>query len=327
MRWVLLTICGGLVIAGAVVATAATSPRKLAAQPGMSMVGGDKAALGKSIREYLMANPEVLVEAMQELEKKQDSQRDAVAQKGVQDNQSELYRDPDSPVGGNPSGDVTIVEFNDYQCPYCKRAYQAMKSVTGSDGKVRIVYKDLPILGDASKIAAQAALASVKQGKKIAMPLNKSNLLPKAVVQMISAGEESGKLGEVLDQVVEGGTRFVEPANGVVVYLAGAFAVDHEHIVELSGFDHGTGKVYGVYKTQTRIAKVVVHAGTRQTKRVMHRDRARWFEPLATDRSVDNETDLRTIDARVDDGLLARQRCCLHERHSSRPRASLFDAS
>jgi protein-disulfide isomerase len=168
MRWVLLTICGGLVIAGAVVATAATSPRKLAEQPGMAMTG-DKTALGKSIREYLMANPEVLVEAMQELEKRQDTQRDAVAQKGVQENQAELYSDPDSPVGGNPTGDVTIVEFNDYQCPYCKRAYQAMKSVAGTDGKVRIVYKDLPILGDASKIAAQAALASVKQGKHQAL--------------------------------------------------------------------------------------------------------------------------------------------------------------
>jgi protein-disulfide isomerase len=168
MRWVLLTICGGLVIAGAVVATAATSPRKLAAQPAMAMTG-DKAALGKSIRDYLMANPEVLVEAMQELEKRQDSQRDAVAQKGVQENQAELYRDAETPVGGNPNGDVTIVEFNDYQCPYCKKAYQAMKSVVGADGKVRIIYKDLPILGDASKIAAQAALASMKQGKHQAL--------------------------------------------------------------------------------------------------------------------------------------------------------------
>ena len=51
---------------------------------------------------------------MQELERKQDSQRDAVAQKGVTENQAELYRDPDSPVGGNPNGDVVIVEFNDY---------------------------------------------------------------------------------------------------------------------------------------------------------------------------------------------------------------------
>ena len=74
---------------------------------------------------------------MQELERKQDSQRDAVAQKGVQENQAELFRDPDSPIGGNPNGDVVIVEFNDYQCPYCKRAHQAVKSVVAADGKVK----------------------------------------------------------------------------------------------------------------------------------------------------------------------------------------------
>jgi len=164
MRWILLTVCGGLVLAGALVAAATTSPGRFAAAPATS---GDKAALGKTIREYLLANPEVLVEAMQELERKQDSQRDAVAEKGVKENQAELYRDPDSPVGGNPNGDVVIVEFNDYQCPYCKRAYQAVKSVTGADGKVKIIYKDLPILGEASKIAALAALASVKQGKHL----------------------------------------------------------------------------------------------------------------------------------------------------------------
>ena len=162
MRWALMTICGGLVLAGAIVATVTTSPRHLSAAPVLS---ADQAAFGKNLREYLLANPEVLVEAMQELEKKQDSQRDAVALKGVSENQAELYRDPDSPVGGNPNGDVTIVEFNDYQCPYCKRAYQAVKSVVGSDGKVKIVYKDIPILGEASKIAAQAALAAGKQGK------------------------------------------------------------------------------------------------------------------------------------------------------------------
>ena len=167
MRWLLLTVCGGLVLAGAVVAATATSPRRLAAAPAASTMPltADQAELGKSIRAYLMANPEVLVDAMQELERKQDSQRDAVAQKGVSENQAELYRDPDSPVGGNPNGDVVIVEFNDYQCPYCKRAYQAVKSAAASDGKVKIIYKDIPILGEASKIAAQAALAAAKQGK------------------------------------------------------------------------------------------------------------------------------------------------------------------
>src|SRR4030095_13059394 len=167
MRLLLLTVCGGLVLAGAVVAATATSPRRLAAVPAGSAMPLTAAQpeLGKSIRAYLLANPEVLVDAMQELERKQDSQRDAVAQKGVSENQAELYRDADSPVGGNPDGDVVIVEFNDYQCPYCKRAYQAVKSVVGSDGKVKVVYKDIPILGEASKIAALAALASAKQGK------------------------------------------------------------------------------------------------------------------------------------------------------------------
>jgi protein-disulfide isomerase len=129
----------------------------------------DKAALGKSIRDYLIANPEVLVEAMQELERKQDSQRDSVAQKAIQEKQSELLRDPDSPVAGNPDGDVTIVEFSDYQCPYCKRAHAAVQSVVAADGKVKVVYKDLPILGEPSRIAAVAALAARSQGKHIAL--------------------------------------------------------------------------------------------------------------------------------------------------------------
>ncbi len=165
MRSVLLVICGGLLIAGAAAAVTLKPDRSVseAAAP------ADRAALGNSIREYLLANPEVLVEAMQELERKQDSQRDQVAQKGLQENQAELYRDPDSPIGGNPNGDVVMVEFNDYQCPYCKRAHQAVKSVTGADGKVKIIYKDLPILGEPSRIAALAALAATKQGKHLAL--------------------------------------------------------------------------------------------------------------------------------------------------------------
>ena len=167
MRTIFLVICAGLVAVGALVAASVTapSPRVAAGAPPPA----DRTALGKSIREYLLANPEVLVEAMQELERRQDSQRDAVAQKGVQENQAELFRDPDSPIGGNPNGNVVIVDFNDYQCPYCKRAHQAVKSVLAADVNVKIVYKDLPILGEASRIAALAALASTKQGKHQAL--------------------------------------------------------------------------------------------------------------------------------------------------------------
>ena len=170
MRSILLIICGGLIAVGAFVAARTTAPGRLApAAAAAAAPTTDKTVLGKSIRDYLLANPEVLVEAMQELERKQDGQRDAVAQKGVQENQAELYRDADSPIGGNPNGDVVIVDFNDYQCPYCKRTHQAMKSVVSADGKVKIIYKDLPILGEASKIAAAAALASVKQDKHLAL--------------------------------------------------------------------------------------------------------------------------------------------------------------
>ena len=170
MRTALLAVCAALILAGALVAARATAPGRLAAAGGAATSEplADQSALGKSIRDYLLANPEVLVEAMQELERRQDSQRDAVAQKGVQENQAQLFRDADSPIGGNPNGDVVIVDFNDYQCPYCKRAHQAMKSVVGADGNVKVIYKDLPILGETSKIAATAALASVKQGKHLA---------------------------------------------------------------------------------------------------------------------------------------------------------------
>src|SRR5271169_4464825 len=132
MRSILLIFCGGLIAVGLVLAGRATAPARVTSSA-MALTP-DKAALGKSIRDYLLANPEVLVEAMQELERKQDGQRDAVAQKGVQENQAGLFRDADSPIGGNPNGDVVVVDFNDYQCPYCKRTHPAMKSVVAADG-------------------------------------------------------------------------------------------------------------------------------------------------------------------------------------------------
>jgi protein-disulfide isomerase len=166
MRSILLILCGGLVAVGIVLAARGTMPVGLAAAPATT---GDKAVLGKAIRDYLMANPEVLVEAMQELERKQDSQRDTVAQKAIQENRAGLMSDPESPIHGNPNGDVTIVEFSDYQCPYCKRAHTTVKSVLAADSKVKLVFKDLPILGEPSRIAALAALAARAQNKHLAL--------------------------------------------------------------------------------------------------------------------------------------------------------------
>jgi protein-disulfide isomerase len=159
----LLALCAALV-GGALAAGATTLP---ASQRNATADAGDKGALGRKIRDYLIANPEVLVEAMQELERKQDNQRDVVAQKAIPQHKAELLADPDSPSSGNANGDVVIVDFNDYQCPYCKRAHQAVKQVVAADGKVKVIYKDLPILGEPSRIAALAALAAAKQGKHL----------------------------------------------------------------------------------------------------------------------------------------------------------------
>ncbi|MDP1963654.1 MAG: DsbA family protein [Reyranella sp.] len=168
MRSILLVLCAALVGGGALLAVAATKPASVAA-PAATADSGDKAAFGRRVRDYLIGNPEVLVEAMQEFERKQDSQRDAVAQKAIRQHKAELLADPDSPFSGNANGDVVIVDFNDYQCPYCKRAHQAVKSVAAADGKVKVIYKDLPILGEPSRIAAFAALAAAKQGKHLAL--------------------------------------------------------------------------------------------------------------------------------------------------------------
>jgi protein-disulfide isomerase len=168
MRSLLLALCAALIAGGAILAAAATSPARLAT-PAAAADTGDKAAFGRKVRDFLVANPEVLVEAMQEFERRQDSQRDVVAQKAIGQHRAELLSDPEAPSGGNTSGDVVVVDFNDYQCPYCKRAHLALKSVVAADGKVKVVYKDLPILGEPSRIAALAALASAKQGKHLAM--------------------------------------------------------------------------------------------------------------------------------------------------------------
>ncbi len=167
MRSVLLALCAALIGGGAVLAAGLTAPSRIATPATTDSVG--QRPLGKQIREYLIANPEVLVEAMQELERKQDTQRDAVAQKAIRQHKAELLADPDAPFSGNANGDVVIVDFNDYQCPYCKRAHQAVKQVVGADSKVKVVYKDLPILGEPSRIAALAALAAAKQGKHAAL--------------------------------------------------------------------------------------------------------------------------------------------------------------
>jgi protein-disulfide isomerase len=117
------------------------------------------------VREYLMAHPEVLVEALTEYQKRLKMADEQNRQQAIVAHMQDLTADPTAPVMGNPAGDVVVVEFFDYRCPYCKSVAKMVRDVVAGDGKVRLVMKEFPILGPPSVQAAKAALAAVKQGK------------------------------------------------------------------------------------------------------------------------------------------------------------------
>jgi protein-disulfide isomerase len=119
----------------------------------------------KIVRDYLREHPEVIIDAIKAYQAKQDLAEAAKAQQNITALKDEIFKDPTSPVAGNPDGDVTLVEFFDYRCPYCKVVAPDLEKVMAADSKLRVVYKEFPILGPASTTATKAALAAVAQGK------------------------------------------------------------------------------------------------------------------------------------------------------------------
>ena len=129
----------------------------------------EKAELNAMIRAYILDNPNVIVEAMQVLEQRQQDEEKAIDRAKLSRLTDDIYEDGFSFVAGNPDGDVTIVEFLDYRCPYCKRAHESVKALLEADGDVRVIVKEFPILGPESTFASRAALAALEQsGEKYA---------------------------------------------------------------------------------------------------------------------------------------------------------------
>ena len=125
----------------------------------------DEARVRELVLETIRQNPEIVLEAVSILEQRQAAEK-ADAQNLVLSSQKELLeRDPNAPVLGNPEGDVTVVEFFDYNCPYCRRAMPQVQGLMDGDANVRLVYREWPILGEGSVFAAKAALAARVQGK------------------------------------------------------------------------------------------------------------------------------------------------------------------
>ena len=117
------------------------------------------------LERYLDDHPELVAKAISQLDARQKAAATERERATIEANAAALLNDPDDLVFGDPNGDVTIVEFFDYRCPYCKRALPAVMQTLKSDGHVRLVLKEFPILGPDSQLATRAALASNKQGK------------------------------------------------------------------------------------------------------------------------------------------------------------------
>ena len=122
-------------------------------------------AVRKVVRDYLMEHPEVLQESLEALREKMRQQAEADSRKNIDTYKAELFDNKDDPVTGNAKGDVTIVEFFDYNCAFCKASYDALLDTVRGDGKVKLVFKELPILTEDSIVASRIALAAKRQGK------------------------------------------------------------------------------------------------------------------------------------------------------------------
>jgi protein-disulfide isomerase len=120
-------------------------------------------AVKKIVHDYLVQHPEAIIEAIGAFREQQRQAAQEAAKKAVADHRDELINDPNSQVFGNPQGDVTVVEFFDYHCPWCKAMVDRLLDTVNSDGKIRLVMKEFPILGPDSVYASRAAIASQQQ--------------------------------------------------------------------------------------------------------------------------------------------------------------------
>jgi len=124
-----------------------------------TLSAAQKTEVEQVVRAYLLKNPEIIVEAINELQRR-DTAAAAESQRAAMKSMSaELTADPNDPVMGNPDGDVTMVEFFDYRCGFCKRVFDDVQTLIKQDGNIRYVLKEFPILGDDSVYASRAAMA------------------------------------------------------------------------------------------------------------------------------------------------------------------------
>lgn len=150
-----------------------------------------KKAVEQVIQDYFLKHPEFMVDVLRAAEAKLKEQKAEDAKQAITERRSDLLADASSPIGGNPDGDVTIVEFFDYRCPYCKQVEPSLEALLKEDPKIRVVYKEFPVLGPESVYATRMALAAKKQDRYAAFHtamMAAKGKITDDVVEKIAAG-------------------------------------------------------------------------------------------------------------------------------------------
>lgn len=168
------------------------------------MTAEERDAFRAEVRAYLLDNPEVLMEAIAVLERRQAAEAVANDSAMIAQNADELFNDGYSHVAGNPNGDVTMVEFVDYRCGYCRKAFPELKALLEADGNIRMIFKEFPILGEDSILSSQFAIST----------------------QLVAGQEAYGKMHDAL-MTLRG-----NPSEAVLVSLADDMGLDGRAIWE-----------------------------------------------------------------------------------------------
>ena len=148
-----------------------------------------KAEVEQIVRDYLMREPEIIMQAIEELQRRRDMAAGEQQRDQIVANRQSLVADPRDPALGNPDGDVTLVEFFDYRCGYCRGMMDTLDELVDSDPDLRMVMKEFPILGPESLLAAKAALAADRQGAYAAVhfALMAADRIDDATIRRIAA--------------------------------------------------------------------------------------------------------------------------------------------
>ncbi len=146
------------------VCAVAMSASTQSAQAAESFTADQKKEMEVLFKEYITNNPELILESVRKYQEDQERKVMQSAQENLKEYQSFFAQD-DIPMAGNPEGDVTVVEFFDYNCGYCKKAFEDVQKIIAEDKNVRVVFMDMPILSPSSAKMSNISLAAHKQGK------------------------------------------------------------------------------------------------------------------------------------------------------------------